>query len=153
MAASWAGNDAKTLSGDLLAIFDDNIVPARFRENGFVTRTDLAASCNEEKDIKEDLLRATECTDIGFQEKKDIRKAWMAARGRLANPGTSSWSVPASAPTRKMPYGAENRLRTVWKAAHGIHPFGAWLTTEPAMTHIYIYIYLFIYLFIYLVIV
>ena len=79
MATSWSSNEAKPLSHDLLAIFDDTTVSARFREfcqkNGVVTPTDLAAACPREEDLKEELWEATEFTDIGFQEKKDIRKA------------------------------------------------------------------------------
>ena len=141
MARSWSANEAKSLSHDLLAIFDDNTVSARFREfcqkNGVITPTDLAAACPREEDLKEELLEATEFQDIGFQEKKDIRKAWLAARGRMGQISSSS-SAPAAAPPRKMPDGAETRLRSVWKNAHGINLSGAWLTTEPVMTLIYL---------------
>ena len=141
MAKSWSSNEAKPLSHDLLAIFDDTTVSARFREfcqnNGVLTPTDLAAACPREEDLKEELLEATEFTDIGFQEKKDIRKAWLAARGRLGH-GTSVSATPAAVPPRKMPDGAETRLRSVWKSTHGINLTGAWLTTEPVMTLIYL---------------
>ena len=124
MAQSWSSNEAKPLSHDLLAIFDDNTVSVRFMEfcakSGVVTPTDLDAACAKEEDLKEELLEATEFTDIGFQEKKDIRKAWLAARGRMGNQCNSACAAPAAARPKKMPDGAETRLRSVWKNTRGL---------------------------------
>ena len=80
MPISWADKDAMPLSHDLLAILDDNDVSARFREfcakNTVITPTDLGAACAEEAKLKDELLDATEFEDIGFVEKKNIKKAW-----------------------------------------------------------------------------
>ena len=131
MAIAWMSNDAKTLSHELLAIFDANEISDRFREfcpkNGVLTPSDLAASCTDDKDLKAEIFDATGFTDIGFQEKKNIRKAWYATRALMTTAASSSSAAPSPQQPKKMPEGAELRLRTVWKQSHGISLSGVGL--------------------------
>ena len=124
MPTSWETKEAKPLSQDLLAILDDNEVSARFRDfcskNSVITPTDLGAACAEERLIKDEILNALEFDDLGFAEKKNIKKAWLACRGRMAPSSSSSVVAPAQSVPKKMPDGSENRLRGLFKKLHGM---------------------------------
>lgn len=133
---------AKPLSQDLLAILDDNGVSERIRtfcsKSGVITPTDLGAACAEEKLIKDEILDATEYDDLSLGERKNVKKAWLSCRGRM-NVGSAVAAVPAQqAVPKKMPDGAENRLRGLFNNAHGFNQPGAWLATERFMTSIYL---------------
>ena len=139
---SCDANTAVELSEEMKAILDDCGCPARFKEfcskNDLITPSDLGAVCAEEKDIQSDMVDPTEFADIVFAEKKNIKKVWLAVRARMPKSIGSAPSAPAQAVPKKMPDGAENRLRTLWKTAHGIHLSGSWLTTESVMTQMFL---------------
>ena len=138
---SYANNEVKALSHDLLSILDACGVTLRFRDfcakNGVLTPTDLGVVTGDAKDLKADLLDAMEIDDLSFVEKKDIKKAWFMARGQMGAASSSS-AAPAAATVKKMPDGAENRLRGVFKTTHGMNLPGAWMTTENVMTQMYL---------------
>ena len=102
-----------------------------------MTPTDLGVVTGDEKDLKADLLDAMEIDDLGFVEKKDIKKAWLTARGQMGAASSSS-AAPAASTAKKMPDGAETRLRGVFKTTHGMNLPGAWMTTESVMTQMYL---------------
>ena len=95
---SWDGNTAAELSGETKAILEECGCSARFKDfcakSDLITPTDLGASCAEERDIKSEILDATEFADIGFAERKNIKKAWLAVRGRMPKSGSAP-SAPA----------------------------------------------------------
>ena len=139
---SWSSEPAVKLSQEMLATLDEAGVSVRFKEFcmkcGCSTPLDLAAACSDEKSFKEDLLDAMEFPDIGFVERKNIKKAWLAARAQMGGTGTSGQSAPAPSAPKKMPEGAETRLRNLWMEAHGMNLPGAWLVTDSVMTPIFL---------------
>ena len=90
------------------------------------------------RSFKEDLLDAMEYPDIGFVERKNIKKAWLAARAQMGVTRTGGQSAPAPSAPKKMPEGAETRLRNLWKEAHGMNLPGAWLVTDCVMTPMFL---------------
>ena len=139
---SWILETEVELSQDMLALLDEAGVSSRFkdfcRKCGCTTPLDLGAACSDEKSFKEDLLDALEYPDIGFVERKNIKKAWLAARAQMGGTGTVGQSAPAQSAPKRMPDGAETRLRTLWKDAHGMNLPGAWLVTDGVMTPMFL---------------
>ena len=113
----------------------------RFKEfcskNNFLTAADLGSCCAKEEMIKDEMLDATGIADLSFVERKNIKKAWVACRGRMTNVASAASAAPAQVVPMKMPEGAENRLRTLWKGLHGINLPGGWLATEPVMAQMF----------------
>ena len=122
---SWFLENEVELSQEMLALLDEAGVSNRFkdfcRKCGCTTPLDLGAACSDEKSFKEDLLDALEYPDIGFVERKNIKKAWLAARAHMGGTGAVGQSAPAQSAPKRMPDGAETRLRTLWKEAHGMN--------------------------------
>ena len=52
--------------------------------------------------------------------------------------GSTASAAPAQVPPKRLPEGAENRLRMLWKTAHGMNVPGGWLLTEAVMAPIFI---------------
>ena len=139
---TWFAEPVVELSQEMLAILDDAGVSNRFKDFckkcGCSSPLDLGAACSDEKSFKEDLLDALEYPDIGFVERKNIKKAWLAARALMGGTGTGGQSAPAQSAPKKMPEGAETRLRNLWKEAHGMNLPGAWLVTDCVMTPMFL---------------
>ena len=99
------------------------------------TVSQFACIVTKEEDLVPEILDEAGLDKVKIGDKTAMRCAWHAARATMN--GGSEKSSAGAASSSKMPDGAENQLRTAFKAVHNFNVSGAWLVNEDLMAKLY----------------